>query len=129
MKPVDITFKKIEVNDYYSQLDQVKIRILFNDGKDKALEKQLTIKTPELHVQEFLKEIRTKLKQQHSVTTLDDDPLAATVVLRFTQETDIVEEKMTRFLSQVNERIRSGKLAKLSYWDMEKKVKGFAAQF
>lgn len=129
MKPVDVTFKKIEVNDYYSQLDQVKIRILFNDGKDKALEKQLTIKTPELHVQEFLKEIRTKLKQQHSVSTLDDDPLAATVVLRFTQETDVVEEKMARFLAQVNERIRSGKLSKLSYWDMEKKVKGFAAQF
>lgn len=129
MKPVDVTFKKIEVNDYYSQLDQVKIRILFNDGKDKALEKQLTIKTPELHVQEFLKEIRTKLKQQHSISTLEDDPLAATVVLRFTQETDVVEEKMSRFLAQVNERIRSGKLAKLSYWDMEKKVKGFAAQF
>ena len=128
MKPVDIVFKKIEVTDYYSQLDQVKVRILFNDGKDKALEKQVTIKDPARHVEEWLSEIRTKIKAQHQSNSLDDDdPLAHTVVLRFKQETDVLSEKMARFLAQVNERIRSGKLAKLSYYDMEKKVKGVAA--
>lgn len=125
MKPVDILFKKIEIADYYSQLDQVKVRILFNDGKDKALEKQLTITSPAEHVSAWMAEIRQKIKDQHSTRSLDDDPLAGAVTLRFSQETDLIEEKMARFLASANERIRSGKLAKLSYWDMEKKIKGF----
>ena len=129
MKHVDVVFKKIEVTDYYCQLDQVKVRILFNDGKDKALEKQVTIKEPSRLVQEWLGEIRTKLKSQHETKSLDDDPLAGAIVIRFKQEADVLEEKMARFLAQAHERIRSGKLAKLSYWDLEKKVKGFAIHF
>ena len=128
VKPVDITFKKIEVTDYYSQLDQVKVRIVFNDGKDKAIEKQLTITAPASHIASWLTEIKQKVKAQHSTLNLDDDPLAGTIVLRFTQETDVLEEKMTRFLAQTKERIQSGKLAKLSYWDLEKKIKGIALQ-
>ena len=65
MKHVDVVFKKIEVTDYYCQLDQVKVRILFNDGKDKALEKQVTIKEPSRLVQELLREIHTKTKKPH----------------------------------------------------------------
>ena|ERR1041385_1622836 len=126
MKPVDIVFKKIEVTEYYSQLDQVKVRVLFNDGKDKAIVKQLTIKDPTAHIAEWLSEIRTKIKAQHQEHSLDDDPLAGAVILRFKQETDVLEEKMARFLGQVNERIRSGKLSKLSYYDMEKKIAGFS---
>lgn len=126
MKPVDITFKKIEITDYYSQLDQVKVRIVFNDGKDKAIEKQLTITAPGEHITAWLAEIKQKVKAQHSTLNLDDEPLAGAVVLRFAQETDVLEEKMTRFLAQAKERIQSGKLAKLSYWDLEKKIKGIA---
>jgi len=126
MKTVDVVFKKMEIVDYYSQLDQVKVRILFNDGKDKALEKQLTIKDPSAHIDEWMSEIRKKLKEQHKVFSLEDDPLSAAVVLSFKQETDVLHDKMARFLAQANERIRSGKLAKLSYYDMEKKIKGFS---
>ncbi|MBI4146113.1 hypothetical protein HY489_02130 [Candidatus Woesearchaeota archaeon] len=125
MKTVDVTFKKIEITDFYSQLDQVKVRILFNDGKDKALEKQVTIKEPATLVSAWLAEIRTKLKEQHKTSSLDDSPLANAVVLRFAQEADVLEERMTRFLAQAREKIHSGKLAKLSYWDLDKKIKGF----
>lgn len=126
MKPIDVDFKKIEITDYYSQLDQVKVRILFNDGTDKAIEKQLTITEPGKHVQEWISEIRQNLKSSHSEFTLDDHPLAGITLLRFKQEEDILMERMAKFLAQTKERIRSAKLAKLSYYDMEKKVKGFA---
>ena len=127
MKAVDVDFKKIDVVDYYSQLDQVKVRVLFSDGKEKALIRQFSIIDPSKHASDMISEIRTKLKAQHKEFTLDDHPLAGALVLRFKQEEIVLHEKMAKFLAQVRERIRSGKLAKLSYIDMEKKVKGFTA--
>ena len=104
MKTVEINFKKIEVADYYPQLNQIKIHIHFSDGTDKALEKQIEIKEPAKQVQEWLAEIRIKIKQRHQEKTLDDHPLAGTVVLNFKQDVDVLEEKMARFLLQVKER-------------------------
>ncbi|HLC33058.1 MAG TPA: hypothetical protein VJJ82_04480 [Candidatus Nanoarchaeia archaeon] len=124
MKPIELTFKKIEVLEYYAQLEQVKVRVLFNDGSDKGIEKQLTITDSGKHIAEWMAEIRTKVKQKHQEKTLDDHPLAGAVVLNFTQETDVIEEKMARFLAQVKERIHAGKMARLSYYDMEKKIRG-----
>ena len=129
MKHVDVAFKKIEISDYYSQLDQVRVRIIFNDGQDKAFLRQITITDPEKHVEEWLTEIRMKLKDIHKEDTFDDHPLAGHVVLRFTQEQDVIQERMARFLGQTKERIRSGKLAKLSYFDMERRVSGFSMTF
>jgi len=129
MKHVDVAFKKIEIADYYSQLDQVRVRIIFNDGQDKALLRQITITDPEKHVEEWMTEIRMKLKDLHKDDTFDDHPLAGHVVLRFTQEQDVIQERMSRFLGQTKERIRSGKLANLSYIDMERRVSGFSMTF
>jgi hypothetical protein len=129
MKAVDVDFKKIDVVDYYSQLDQVKVRILFNDGKDKALIKQFSITDPAKQASDMISEIRAKLKEQHREFTLDDHPLAGALLLRFRQEEDLLHEKMTKFLASVRERIRSGKLSKLSYFDLEKKIVGAAAGF
>ncbi len=145
MKAVDVDFKKADVVDYYSQLDQVKVRLLFSDacvdngqgklgnrvavGKEKALVRQFSITDPSRQSAELLSEIRTKLKEQHSVRTLEDHPLAGALVLRYKQEEDVLHDKLAKFLAQVRERIRSGKLAKLSYLDLEKKVVGFSTSF
>ena len=129
MKAVDVDFKKIDVVDYYSQLDQVKIRILFSDGKEKALVKQFSITDPSAHASEFISEIRTKLKDVHKEFSLDDHPLAGALVLRFKQEEDAVHEKLAKFLAQVRERIRTGRLGKLSYHDISKKVIGMSSTF
>jgi len=129
MKAVDVDFKKIDIVDYYSQLDQVKVRVLFSDGKEKALVRQFSITDPGKQAAEMISEIRTKLKEQHSEHSLDDHPLANALVLRFKQEEDRLHEKLAKFLAQTREKIRSGRLAKLSYLDMEKKVKGFTSEF
>ncbi len=129
MKAVDVDFKKADVVDYYSQLDQVKVRVLFNDGKEKALVRQFSITDPGKQAAEILSEIRTKLKEQHKEFTLDDHPLAGALVLRVKPDEDVLFEKMAKFLATVRERIRSAKLAKLSYIDTEKKVKGLVTNF
>jgi hypothetical protein len=129
MKAVDVDFKKIDVVDYYSQLDQVKVRVLFNDGKEKALIKQISITDPGKQAAEILSEIRTKLKEQHKEFTLDDHPLAGALVLRVKPEEEVLFEKLAKFLASVRERIRSGKLAKLSYFDLEKKIVGTSTKF
>ena len=129
MKAVDVDFKKIDIVDYYSQLDQVKVRVLYSDGKEKALIRQFSITDPGSQALEMISEIRSKLKEQHRVQTLDDHPLAGVLILRFKQEEGAVHEKMAKFLAQTRERIRSGKMAKLSYIDLEKKVVGFNSSF
>jgi len=53
--------------------------------------------------------------------------LAGHLILRFRQEEDALQNKITRFLAQVREGIRSAKLANMSYYDTEKKVKGFSS--
>ncbi len=129
MKAVDIDFKKVDIVDYYSQLDQVKVRVVFSDGKEKALVKQFSITDPGKQAADLLSEIRTKLKEQHKESSLDDHPLASVLVLRIKQEEDLVHEKMAKFLASVRERIRSAKLAKLSYHDIEKKINGMVTNF
>jgi hypothetical protein len=129
MKAVDVDFKKIDIVDYYSQLDQVKVRVLFSDGKEKALVRQFSITDPGKQALDMISEIRTKLKEQHKEHTLDDHPLAGALILRFKQEEGLVHEKMAKFLAQARERIRSGKMAKLSYLDLEKKIVGFTSAF
>ena len=129
MKAVDVDFKKIDVVDYYPQFDQVKVRIVFDDGKEVASIKQMSITEPEKHAAEWLKEIRDKLKDKHKELSLDDHPLAGHLILRYKQEEDVLQNRVSRFLAQVREKIRSAKLANLSYMDTEKKVKGFTATF
>ncbi len=129
MKAVDVDFKKIDIVDYYSQLDQVKVRVLFSDGKEKALIRQISITDPGKQALEMISEIRAKLKEQHKEHTLEDHPLAGALILRFKQEEGIVHERLAKFLAQTREKIRSGKLAKLSYIDLEKKVVGFTSSF
>lgn len=124
MKEVPLKITKVTIGDYYGQLDQVKFRVHYNDGEDHVLSKQITVKDPSSHASEWMREIKKEMKQRHSEKSLDDDPLAGAIIFKYTQETDIVEDKIARFLKQVNDRITSGKRAKTSYWDLEKQIKG-----
>jgi len=129
MKAVDVDFKKADVVDYYSQLDQIKVRVLFDDGKEKALIRQFSITDPSRQASELISEIRIKLKEQHKPSSLEDHPLANVLVLRFRQEEDLLHDRLAKFLAQARERIRSGRLSNLSYLDLSKKIVGFSVKF
>lgn len=126
MIKVPLTFKKMEIVDYDPQLDLVKVRILFHDGragKDKAFVKQIKIEDPAAHIAGWAKELRSLLREQHAKVALDDHPLAGHVVFTYTQEEDKVFERMTKFLMHMRERIRSSRLARESYYDLQLKIK------
>jgi len=132
MIKVPLTFKRLEIVDYDPQLDQIRARILFHDGlagKDKAFVRQFKIEDPASHVAAWVKELRNILREQHSKVALDDNPLAGHVVFTFTQEEDKVFERMTKFLMHMRERIRSSKLARESYYDLQLKVKDQKVEF
>jgi len=65
MKAVDVVFRKIDVAEYYPQFDQVKVRLVYDDGVEKASIKQFSITEPEKHAAEWFKEIREALKTAH----------------------------------------------------------------
>lgn len=129
MKAVDVDMKSCEVVEYFPQLEQVKLKLLVNDGREKASVKQLELKDPERIAQAWIKELRDKLKAAHSEDALDDHPLANAVVLRFKQEEDKVYERLAKFLYQVHEKIASGKRSKLSYFDLQKSVSRMSTTF
>jgi len=129
MKTIPVTFKKIEVTDYFPQLEEFKIRILLNDGTDKAFEKQEDIKDASTQVDGWFKEIRDRLKKKHSELDLDDHPLAGQVVLQYTQEEDRVMDQMARFLNRIKETVRSSKMNKDSYYDMQMKIRNKHVEF
>ncbi|MBW3019631.1 hypothetical protein KY329_05635 [Candidatus Woesearchaeota archaeon] len=129
MKTIPITFKKIEVTDYFPQLEEYKIRILLNDGADKAFERQEDIKDASAQVDAWFREIREKLKQRHSQLDLEDHPLAGHVVLQYTQEEDKIMDQMARFLNRIKETIRSSKMNKDSYYDMQMKIRNKHVEF
>lgn len=129
MKTVDVAFKRMEVANFDPRQEVVEYRIIFNDGKDRGIQKNGKIEDPQQEATALIKEIREKLKALHNERSLDDDPLANIVMVRSKQDDEELLEKIARFLNSVKERIRVAKLSKLSYADMEKKVKGMTTEF
>ncbi|MBI4450608.1 hypothetical protein HY642_01415 [Candidatus Woesearchaeota archaeon] len=129
MQTIPVVFKNAEVLNYNPRDDMVEFRVVINDGKDKAVVRRCKIADPEQLAAEVLNEVRTKLKEAHRHFTLDDDPLAGVVNVKFEQEIDEVESSLAKFLASVHNSVRSAKLSKLSYLDMERKVKGLKAEF
>lgn len=129
MKKVDVAFKRLDVVDYFPQLDEIKVKLLFDDGQEQTSVKQFSITDPQAQAREWFGEVRALLKKRHQPDSLDDDPLANVLVLRFKQEEDVLQDKLARFLAQAREKIRSAKLAKLSYYDLNRKMKAYQVEF
>jgi hypothetical protein len=132
MRTVNINFKKIEVTNFMSREGVVDFRVIVNTGgdTDKALMKSCVIDNPDQLTKEVISEIRQKAKAMGSsglVREIGDGPLGGVVILRVQNDEEELAEKMARFFGSVRERIRSAKLARLSYFDMERKVKGMSA--
>ena len=129
MKPIDIKFKSIEVTGFDPRTETVELRITINDGKDKALVRSCKIEEPLRQAEGFISEIRTKIKEANKEVCLDTDPLAGIVMVRVLHDEEELLEKMSRFLASIKERMRSARLGKLSYMDIEKKVRGAKTEF
>lgn len=123
MKSVGVKFLSAEVCAYNARDEHVEIRLVLNDGKYKALNKQLHIENPSEQAQEIITEIRDKLKKAHSSgQSYDDDPLSGVVHIKWLQDEELVHERLTKFLASLHERIRNSKRKQMSYYDMERQM-------
>ena len=79
--------------------------------------------------QQMLTLIRKQAKGKRSSPSYDDDPLAGIVTVKLHDDDDLVLEKLARFFSVVRERIHSSKLQRVSYYDMERRIRGLSVEF
>jgi hypothetical protein len=129
MKRVDVRLMAAEVAAYNAREEHLEIRIRLNDGRDKALVKQLRIEHPSQQAEEIFKEIRDKLKKAHGSTGFGDDPLGGLVHIRWLQDEEIVHERLAKFLAALNEKIRNAKRKNISYYDLERQMRTARTSF
>jgi len=122
MKSVAVKFISAEVSAYNARDEHLEIRVLLNDGKEKALVKQLRLEQPMQQADEIFKEIREKLKKAHASSSFGDDPLSGLVHIRWMQDEELVLERLAKFLAALNEKIRNAKRKGLSYYDLERQM-------
>ncbi len=123
MKRVDVTFLSAEVAAFNARDEHLEVRVLLNDGKDKALMKQMRLVDPALQADEILKEVREKLKKAHSSgQPYDFDPLSGLVHIRWKQDEELIQERLAKFLAALREKIRNAKRKGMSYYDLERQM-------
>jgi hypothetical protein len=125
MKPVDVVFQKVEVTDFDARTGIVSFRVIFNDGKPKAIARNQKIEVPAELSEEIFKEIRSKLKEIHDQESIhDDSPLAGVVLIRIKGDEELIMERMSKFFATIKEKIRNAQAKKLPYVEVEKQIKG-----
>ena len=124
MKPVDVLFKRAEVISFDPRESAVSMRIIINDGKDKAIQRTEVISDCGELAEGIFSEVRQKMKMLHKINTLEDGPLENIVMVRIAQDEEVLLERLAKFFATIKEKIRNSKLKKLSYFDMERQIIG-----
>jgi len=98
-------------------------------AKKKQLIKQCTIEQAEALATSMIQEIRTKIKTAHTQYTNDDSPLAGALMIKHTQDEEIVHEKTTNFLATIRELIRNSRSKRISWGDLQRQLIGKKAEY
>ncbi len=129
MKHIPLTFEKLEVTQYNPQTEEITLRILVNDGKQKQLIKQCTAEQADSLAASMIQEIRTKIKAAHAEHTNDDSPLAGALMIQHTQDEDSVHEATAKFLATLRERIRNARTKRISWGELQKQITGMKIEY
>ncbi len=124
MKTVDVVLKRVEITNFDARTGSVEFRLIINDGKDKAIQRSEVIDSAEELAHELFQETRKKVKELHRNASLDDGPLEGLTMVRIQGDEEVLIERLSKFFASVKEKMRNGKMKKLSYYDMERQVKG-----
>jgi len=122
MKRVDVKLLSAEVVEYNARDEHLEVRVLLNDGKDKALVRQLRIEDPARQAEDVLKEISEKLKKAHQASAGDDDLLGGIVHIRWMQDEELAHERLAKFFAALREKIRNAQRKNISYYDLERQM-------
>ena len=124
MHAVDVTFKRAEVTNFDARTGAVEFRIIVNDGKDKAIVRNQVIDNAGVLANEVFQEVRKKMKELHSSTSFDDGPLAGVTMVRIKGDEEVLIERLSKFLASIREKMKNSASKRLSYYDLERQVKG-----
>jgi hypothetical protein len=129
MRNVDVSFKTAEIHTCNARTQAVEIKLIINDGKDKALIKAVDIKDPNGQAQLIFNEIRDKLRAANRDSVDDDDPLGGVVNVRFKQDEEFIVERLSKYLTTLRDKFRTTRFNQTSYWDLELQVMKHKASF
>ncbi|HSU72935.1 MAG TPA: hypothetical protein VLJ21_03745 [Candidatus Binatia bacterium] len=124
MKPVDVLFKRAEVLAFDAKTGIVEYRVIINDGKDKAIQRQDKIDDCGKLANDIFTEVRTKMKELHKSNNFDDGPLANVVMVRIAGDEEVLIERLFKFFASIKEKLRNASMRKLSYYDTERQIVG-----
>ncbi|MDO8661215.1 MAG: hypothetical protein Q7K43_04960 [Candidatus Woesearchaeota archaeon] len=129
MKQVPLTFERLEVTQYNPQTEELTLRMVVNDGKQKQLIKQCIVEQAETLATSMIQEVRTKIKTANAEYTNDDSPLAGALMIKHTQDEEMVHEKTAKFLASIRESIRNARSKRISWGDLQKQIIGKKAEY
>ena len=83
MKIVPLKIDKVEITNFYPQMNTAEVRINFTDEKEDCVKKTIEIKKAEEYTHELFNEIKQKVKDKLKQEETDDDK---TVISRMDKE-------------------------------------------
>lgn len=123
MKAVDVKLKKLEVSKVDVRNNEVELRLIINDGKDKALVRSVKLEEVTERAQELFVEVRKKMKAVHQNQDIAEDILGGFVIIRFKDDEELCVERITKFLNNIRERVRAAQAGRMSYYEAEQKCR------
>ena len=130
MKNVDVRLISAEVTNCNARESSIDIRIMLNDGKDKALPRSINFKKtdPQAEAQAIFNEMREKIKSANK-SSGGDSFLDNVVNIRFKQDEEAIVERLSKYLTTLRDMFRTTRFNQVSYWDLERKVMSHKASF
>jgi hypothetical protein len=130
MRTVEVKLRTAVVTKFLPREATIEFAVVFTeDGIEQRLVQSSAMDQPMELAQQILAAIRKQAKVKRSSRSFDDDPLAGIVTVKLHDDDDVVIEKLGRFFAQIRERIHSSKMQKVSYYDMEKRIRGLSVEF
>lgn len=123
MKAVDVKLKKLEVCKMDFRNGLAEVRLIVNDGKDKALVRSVKLDDVIEQAQELFAEVRKKMKVVHQNQDIAEDILGGFVIIRFKDDEEVCVERIAKFLNNLRERVRSAQNGRMSYYEAEQKCR------
>ncbi len=129
MKTVNVKLKQIKVVKFDSKEHIITFSMTYNDGIDNVYQKMVKIADPAELAAKVMSNFRTEIKKKHSIIG-DDEPLSGIVNIHFVcEDLDALLDRIKKFFVSIESIVSSGRLSKISYAEMERKITGISVIF
>ena len=129
MRAVDVKFRKLEISKVDLRGNSAEVRLIVNDGKDKALVSNFQLDDLTKRATDLIAELRTKMKTAHKSQDIAEDILGGFVIIRFKDDEESIIEKIAKFLNTIKESVRLAQAGRMSYYDAEEKCRKHVLEF